>query len=373
MARYRLSQLGALRWDCVLAALAAGCLMGGCPTTQTTTSDPNTQVDTGNNGSFDSATALQLSNNSLNFTGTVGGTDPVDLFDIGALSPGDRLHVDVQTTSGNLDAVAAIFDKNQDVQAFNDDRAEDGSDVNPLIDVVIRGPQGEYFLGIAPFPNSGSSGNYRVALTITRNTGSTTPAKQVIFLNWNGGQNVVIRNVGTYNLPPFSGADLGPTFANQTQVIKARVLELVQERYAGWNVQFLSSDTSSVPSGAHSTVYFGGANRDAFAISEQIDTLNADPNDNAIVFSSSFVGAFSVTPTFEQMSTAVANTVAHEVGHLLGLVHTRECADEMNSSCGNDSILVAQAFTRATIDASVFPVGNQNAPELLTETVGAAP
>lgn len=358
-------------------AVLSPLMLCGCPTAindPNSSSDSNsTASDTTNNNSFATATQVALTNNAANFTGAVGGSDPVDLFSIGPVAPGDRVQIDVQTTSGDLDGVAALFDGNQDVQAFNDDRAEDGSNVNPLIDLVIRGPAGNYTLGVAPYPGSNSSGNYKVAVSITRAAGGTTPTPQVIFLNWSGGQNVTIRNVGTYNLPPFSGADVGQTFAGQTQALKDGVLKFVKNRYAGWNVTFLSSDTSPVPTGPHSTVFFGGVNQAAFAISEQIDLLDQDPNDNCIVYSSSYIDAFSVTPTLDQMVAAMGNTVAHECGHLMGLVHTRECDDLMNSSCGNDSILVTQAFTRATLDSSVFPVGFQNSPELLNEAVGVTP
>jgi hypothetical protein len=70
------------------------------------------------------------------------------------------------------------------------------------------------------------------------------------------------------------------------------------------------------------------------------------------------------------MAQAVGNTVAHELGHLLGLVHTADCEDLMDTSCGNDSILVPQHFGTALLDRSVFPLGLQNEAELLDWILG---
>ena len=117
-------------------------------------------------------------------------------------------------------------------------------------------------------------------------------------------------------------------------------------------------------------MYFGGADYQAFAISEEVDTFNKNPSDKAIIFTQGFQGAFSGTPTFEQMAVALGNTVAHEVGHLLGLVHTADCNDLMDTSCFNDRLLSAEKFSTAPLDQSVFPFGNQPAKDILTWVLG---
>ncbi len=98
--------------------------------------------------------------------------------------------------------------------------------------------------------------------------------------------------------------------------------------------------------------------------------MNANASDNSIVFTRSYKEAFSRAPSFEAMAQAVGNTVAHEVGHLLGLVHTSECDSLMDTTCGNSRILSAQLFTTAPLDDSVFPVGSQNAVELIGWLLG---
>src|ERR1051326_6447857 len=103
------------------AGFSVAILTGGCPSTAPDNNNNfnsnNTGDDSGDNGSFDTDTTPQLSTaNALSFTGSVGGTDTVDLYSIGTVGPGDHLVVDVRGTSldpngdPTLDAVAAIFD-----------------------------------------------------------------------------------------------------------------------------------------------------------------------------------------------------------------------------------------------------------------------
>lgn len=347
----------------------------GCPFGVPTTSDGATSSASNNStddSSLATANSVQLdSTGRVQFTNTIADGNDIDVYDLGILSPGDRIVADVQRTSGSLDPVAAVFNADQELVDFNDDRTPDGSNLNPLIDFIVRGTEGSYYLGIVAYPGSGGRGNYQVTVQITRSVGVPSPEGQVVFLEWRGGTNLVVPNVGVFNLPAFSATDVGFP-ASQSLTLKDRVQQIVKARYAGYNMTVLSSDHNAEPNTPHSIVYFGGNNLQAFAISQQIDSYNEDQTDKAIIFVEGFQGSFSHTPSFEEMAQAIGNTVAHELGHLLGLVHTADCSDMMDTSCDNDRILSAQSFSTAKLDTSVFPFGVQPEVDLLTWVLGLA-
>lgn len=360
--------------NAVATALVAGALLSiaGCPQ-PAGSGDGDTAnpfIDADGNSSFPSADKLDLPpRETLVFNGEIDAPADLDVFDLGQRQPGDHILIDVRATDGRLDAVAAVFDEREFLHAYNDDRSEDLSNLNPLIDFVIREHTGTFYLAVAPYAGGASTGPYEVSIQLTPDSEIPEPKAQVVFLDWAGGQNIDIPNVGTYDLPPFDATRLGP-YNGRTEDMKDRVQQIVRDRFQGFQLILVNSDDNQKPIVPHTTVYFGGQDRSAFAIAEKIDSFNADPADDIIVFTEGYANAFSRTPSFEEMSTALGNTVAHEVGHLLGLVHTEGCESLMDATCSNDRLLWPQEFQTAPLSGLTFPVGSQPALEILEWILG---
>ncbi|MBM4049164.1 MAG: hypothetical protein FJ279_29035, partial [Planctomycetes bacterium] len=87
----------------------------------------------------------------------------------------------------------------------------------------------------------------------------------------------------------------------------------------------------SAPSGiAYSTVFVGGpapaSNPDVVGLAESVDYLNTRPADRAAVFTDEFA-AYGLTRA--ETALAIASTLSHETGHLLGLPHIDDEAQLM--------------------------------------------
>ncbi|NLX12831.1 MAG: matrixin family metalloprotease, partial [Phycisphaerales bacterium] len=173
--------------------------------------------------------------------------------------------------------------------------------------------------------------------------------------------------------------DIDARYAGQTATVKQWILATCRQNFARFNVWILDSGRDSPPEGPYSRVYFGGYDPQGLGMAlAGTDPCNADPRDEAIVFTQRFTpDLFTHPPDAQQLGVAIGNITAHEIGHLLGLHHVRDNLALMNTYDAPDYLLLDQSFKNTVFDIHTFPVIDarlrQDAVLLLAETVGLVP
>ncbi|HEX6131214.1 MAG TPA: hypothetical protein VF044_05755, partial [Actinomycetota bacterium] len=154
-------------------------------------------------------------------------------------------------------------------------------------------------------------------------SGRSPPGPQVIYLDLDGAAGVTYAGPVTVtgiDVPAFAAP---ARFAGQEAALAAALQAAVERALAGRDVVVTLTRPAA---GDYSTIYVGGtfapfaAYGPLFALSEQVDTGNADRSDDAFVFSASIP---TRGQTLEQYAEELAEYVAHEAGHLLGYEHMR--------------------------------------------------
>jgi hypothetical protein len=312
--------------------------------------------------------------------GTVESTDDIDVFLLGALNPGDRVVIDAYDANSGLDITAVMFDAEERLVAENDDREDGSGSLDALIDFVVRHGGEEYYLAVSHAAFASSSrrvGEYYVDIAKEAGVAVPAPVAQALFLDFDGAvvTSPVLVASPPVRLTAFDSADISAIYDGQTQTIKDRIREVFDENYAPFDVTIVTSDDPPLPEGTSlSTIYFGGFDRSAFGIAEDVDLYNVHRCDDAIIFTETFgPAAFSETPSAGEVGTAIGNVACHEAGHLLGLNHTDDDMDLMDDQSPADAFLQDQEFTVAPLSDDILPLGRQDAVLLLNETVGPRP
>ncbi len=189
---------------------------------------------------------------------------------------------------------------------------------------------------------------------------------QVVYLDFDGA--TIANHFGpgiSGTLPAFTAADIGSS--DTVENLVAALVAKLQSKYSLYDVQFT---TSQPLGGDFTTLYIGGDNgilldisgaspllkksfpgasiplRDLFGLGADSllglagspDVGNLDRNDLAVIFSGEFDDFFSnITP--EERLDQLAITLAHELGHNLGLRHLSDTAvgDIMKHTAPRDS------------------------------------
>lgn len=324
------------------------------------------------NNDFSAPQSINLPPESMiDITASLSDVKDMDIYDIGAASANEQITVTANCSS-SLNLAAAVFDEQQRLLSCNDDRSWQ-MDTRPSLSVVLRHDCQHCYVVIAASPTvTQAQGPY--TLRILRET-TTIPAArpQVLYLSFAGGKSVMLPDTTMANIPAFSASGIDPSFANDTAAMEAAILSHIQNHYARFNVQVVSSTQLPTPPNNATVLYFGLYNAQLLGLADNVDEYNTDLTQMAIIFTDTFRLFMPLQPTAEEMAVALANVASHEAGHLLGLEHTQDWDDLMDTTAPADALLKDQEFKTAPLYNQVFPVGLQDGVMLLTETLGSNP
>jgi hypothetical protein len=234
---------------------------------------------------------------------------------------------------------------------------------------VLRRGSGQLFVGVKPTYDD-SGGEFRLRVRRERAAPIPSAAAQVVYLDFGGARNIGVHTRSGLSFDTFDAAVLGGAYRGYTDTVQRSIVQTVRDDYRDFNVVIVASSESSRPSGSYSTVYFGDHAQGLLGLADNVDLYNVEPIQNAIVFTESFEPFSVMQLTPEEMGMMVGNVASHELGHLLGLYHTRDPNDVMDTTGTAWDLAGDQRFDRAELDATVFPVGMENSPVLLADTVG---
>ncbi len=302
-------------------------------------------------------------------TGQLSSTGQVDVYDLGPVYAGDRIHVEVYG-SGALDAAVAVLDEDQNVLITNDDRSYYGGLIDPLAEALVQHASAKCYVAVSVSPLGNTAGAYTLEVLLTEDPVPAPPETQHVYLNFEGADEVVIGGRPAVDVPVFDAASIDAAFAGHTDEIIDLMLSKVRADYTGLNVVFHSSREDPPPAEPYSTLHFGQFDAELLGVAENVDEFNLDTEQQAIIFADTF-GAFSVAnPSVEEIAQALANVASHETGHLLGLYHCADPREVMDVTATLRQMLADQSFSRAPLHAEYFPVGYQDAVQVLIENVG---
>lgn len=302
--------------------------------------------------------------------GSIDSADDVDVYDVGPVETGDRVLAEVFADDG-LQAAIALFDENGHSLLVNDSRNAYLGRLEPYVDIVARRGSAQAYLVVTSTPGTLSTGDYTLAVRIDPGAEAPSPTPQRILLNFDGAEDVGFGGRPDIDIPAFDAAGISPIFAGASADIADLITALVREDFAGLDVEILSTVEGASADEETSVIHFGTYDAALLGVAESVDEYNGEARQDAIVFTDTFAAFNPLNPSIDEMAQAIANVASHEIGHLLGLVHTSGSEDLMDITASLSQLMLDQSFAVAGLHPTVFLIGMQNSPVYLSDSVGA--
>jgi len=362
---------------CAVALWTAGCGGGvtgndGRPTLAETIigADPDTTFfEADQNNLFEEAQLVLVTGENTLIRGHVSGSRDVDVYDLGPMRAGDRVRVEMVPDAG-LNGAIAVFDDNLACKLVNDHRNVYLGVKEPFIDVVFERASESCYIAVASTPTQSSSGDYAM---IASKFGDSDPLElrsDVVLLNFEGGSGVRIGSRSAIEVPRFDATSISSRYAGQTDDIIAATVARIRADFVPYDVTILSTSEGASADALTTILFFGTFDEALLGVAEGVDEFNATQAQQAIVFTDTFAAFDPLEPSAEEMSQALANVASHEIGHLLGLVHTSDPQGIMDITASLSQLLDDQDFTMSALHGDVFPLGSQDAVQSLADALG---
>lgn len=304
--------------------------------------------------------------------GTVSRRGDLDVFQLGPLRAGEEILIEAETPASSLDVSTAVFDSQGRLMTNNDDISD--SNLDSTIRWIVRRDDDPYYLVVTNSAFAASNrrtGTYTVDIRLLGPVAIPPPQPQVLFLDFDGGA-VNAPLLGNMTIVPFDAGAVSARYQGMTERMKQVIREVVAQNYERFDVVITTSDDATPPR-PYTSIYFGGFDRGAYGIAENVDLYNIDRCDDAIIFTESFsLDQFTGVPDVDALATAIGNVASHEAGHLLGLNHVADPADIMDARSPADTFLADQEFLNSPLSSDIMSIGTQDSVLLLSESVGLA-
>ncbi len=362
-------------WVCI--TLLAGCGFefgtGGINSTLNLTTlgldSESTLFESSPNGLFELAEAATINEESRVIRGSIDGANDVDIYDLGPAAPGDRFVVSM-TAEDTLAPALAAFDEDGTCLLVNDHRNVYLGVLEPFIDVIVRKETDAAYIAISATPGFDAQGDYALLVSKERTVDIPPPESDTVLLVFNGDIGVRVGSRSPVDVPRFDAVNVSSSYVGQTDLMVEEIVARVRDDYDGFDVTILSTSEGDRFQSDMTRIFFGTYDEALLGVAEGVDEFNATTAQEAMIFTDTFAAFMPLEPTVEEMAQAIANVTSHEIGHLMGLVHTSNPQGIMDVTASLFHLLGDQTFNYSSIYAAVFPLGNQNAVSYLLNTVG---
>jgi hypothetical protein len=239
------------------------------------------------------------------------------------------------------------------------------------IDIVLHEAADPLLVMVATRSTSTTTRSYSANITAAE-TGEVSVNPQVVVLVFQGASQVRIGSRSAVDVPAFDIAKVNPEFAGRTQESIDLLMQMVREDYDGLGVAFYTDSDPNIPAGDLTRIYFGTSDTRLLGLADNIDPFNNDSTQSAIIYTDTFSLFNQLHPGFESTVQVLANVTSHEAGHLLGLRHAADPEELMDVTATARQMMMDQWFKTSALHNSVLPLGFQDAPAMLSWSVGGA-
>jgi hypothetical protein len=293
------------------------------------------------------------------FSGTINDEHNYRLFNLeGNCDLGSDISIEKITPEPSV-LLSTLFDENYDLL-----RRDIISEYNSQEHILRE--SAAIYLGIGKTFSGG--GDFQVRASKSYSS-VPEPALQRVFLDFDGATGISVHGRPPMDIPPLENSWLATAYPGQVQLIKTKIIETITHDYAPYDVIIYTSD-GPLPQEPYASVYFGGGDDRLLGLADNVDQYNENKGQVAIVYVEGFADFEVMGLTVDEMGRMIGNVGSHEFGHLLGLFHTQVPDDIMDTTGTAWDLADEQEFTRAALEASVFPFGYQNSPNLLEQILG---